>query len=250
MYRQQAVSKIKLLASEVQQKLAITLKPSSPQTSIDLQQSDCYLYAEKGAAACRRLLKVLLQEKLPALGIRECKVLIPQYKGDLGIDQINPYLQELLNPAYQHKAEWDRWGTNFRQDDPVIWLKNEQDQLVNGSELLIHSLALQDDPPTVTFSLDDQLITRPTEETYIALAYALSVHKSQGSEYEAVILLLQPEHRYSFNQRLLYTAITRAARLLIIIGSTDLLESASHNQKQLIRRTSIVRWWQQAQYLP
>ena len=157
------------------------------------------------------------------------------HKGVLGTQNLNQKLQEALNPG--GKWEITRGDTVFRRHDKVMQVRNNYEKEVfNGDIGVIQSIdrerqevvVLHDGGPVIyDFSDLDEIV----------LAYAVSVHKSQGSEYPAVVLPLMPQHYLLLQRNLIYTAVTRARRLVVLVGSKKALAMAVKNESPMTRHT-------------
>jgi exodeoxyribonuclease V alpha subunit len=156
----------------------------------------------------------------PLTGIQ---VLTPMHKGPAGTLNLNQKLQASLNPA---PASGTAGGTGFKAGDKVIHLRNNyQKEVFNGD---IGTIAAADPVRQVlTVDYDGRLVDYDFSETdELALAYAITVHKSQGSEYPAVIVPLITQHYTMLERNLLYTAMTRARRLVVLIGTPKAVQVA------------------------
>jgi exodeoxyribonuclease V alpha subunit len=187
--------------------------------------------------------KDLLRERIPTrLGIRPDEVvdsvqlLTPMHRGLLGTIQLNRELQMLLNPIGQ---PLERGGTVLRVGDKVMQLRNNYDKGVfNGDLGRIMTIDREDGKIQVDF--DDRRVTYEADEAdEIALAYATSIHKSQGSEYPVVILPLHTSHYMMLYRSILYTAVTRGKRLVIVVGSRKALAMAIRNVRVEERNTGL-----------
>ena len=144
------------------------------------------------------------------------------YKGKTGIEALNNALQDELNPLTGRDTSLP---LGLRLNDRVIQLRNNYDKGVfNGDMGRIEDM--DDDESTISIRFDDRLINYSFDELdEVALAYACSIHKSQGSEYPCIIMPMFTEHFLMLKRNLLYTALTRARRLAILIGQPYALES-------------------------
>ncbi|BDC34163.1 ATP-dependent RecD-like DNA helicase [Candidatus Dependentiae bacterium Noda2021] len=182
-------------------------------------------------------LKTIYSKKLAAYGIApdDAMVLVPMNKGTVGTQSINGTLQELLNtnPGVQIVHH----GTRFGLHDRVMQIKNNYDKHVfNGDIGTIHEVNTSDRSLVVQFS--EKLVTYESSDLdELVLAYAISIHKSQGSEYSAVVICLFMQHFTLLARNLLYTAITRAKKLCIIIGQAKAIGMSVTNNKQTLRTT-------------
>ena len=188
-------------------------------------------------------IKELLRERIPAwLGLRpeeivqSVQLLTPMHRGTLGTIQLNRELQSLLNPV---GPSLERGGTILRVRDKVMQLRNNYDKGVfNGDLGRIVSIDREEGKIQVDF--DDKRVAYEADEwDEISLAYATSIHKSQGSEYPVVILPLHTSHYMMLYRSILYTAVTRAKSLVIIVGSRKALGMAIRNVRVEIRNTGL-----------
>ncbi|MGH7886783.1 MAG: ATP-dependent DNA helicase, partial [Candidatus Binatia bacterium] len=188
-------------------------------------------------------IKELLRERIPAwLRIRaeevvqSVQLLTPMHRGMLGTIQLNRELQALLNPIGQ---SLERGGTILRVRDKVMQLRNNYDKGVfNGDLGRIVSIDREDGKIQVDF--DDKRVAYEADEwDEISLAYATSIHKSQGSEYPVVILPLHTSHYMMLYRSILYTAVTRAKSLVIVVGSRKALGMAIRNVRVENRNTGL-----------
>ncbi|MGD2127133.1 MAG: ATP-dependent RecD-like DNA helicase [Desulfobacteraceae bacterium] len=166
--------------------------------------------------------------------LEDIQVLSPMHKGALGTENLNRKLQDVLNPA---EKEITRGERTFRLKDKVMQTRNNYDKEVfNGDIGRITSIDLENQDVIVTF--DGMPVPYDaTELDEIMPAYAISVHKSQGSEYPAVILPLLSQHHLLLQRNLIYTAVTRAKRLVVIVGSKKALATGIRNDKIMRRYT-------------
>lgn len=158
--------------------------------------------------------------------VRDIQVLSPMHKGTVGTIQLNQVLQEALNPQSSPVS-----GIQFRSGDKIMHLKNNYaKEVFNGDIGVISEIDLFKKRLSVNY--DDRLVDYENEEFEdLTLAYAISVHKSQGSEYPAVVIPLMPQHHPLLQRNLLYTAITRGKKLVIIVGTRQALDTAIKNDK-------------------
>ncbi len=158
--------------------------------------------------------------------VRDIQVLTPMHKGTVGTIQLNQVLQEALNSQSAVGA-----GIQFRPGDKVMHLKNNYaKEVFNGDIGVISEIDLSKRRLSVNY--DDRIVDYESEELEdLTLAYAISVHKSQGSEYPAVVIPLMPQHHPLLQRNLLYTAITRGKKLVIIVGTRQALDTAIKNDR-------------------
>jgi exodeoxyribonuclease V alpha subunit len=167
--------------------------------------------------------------------IRDVQVLVPMYKGDSGADALNASLQEDLNPK---SAEVRIGARAFRARDRVIQLRNDYRRNVfNGEIGLVESVSAEEGVMHVRF---DALTSLPSSDwDQVGLAYAITVHKSQGSEYEWVVIPLSTQHAILLDRALFYTAVTRARRGVLLVGQPRALALALRPRSARARRTTL-----------
>jgi exodeoxyribonuclease V alpha subunit len=157
-------------------------------------------------------------------GVNDLQVLAPMYNRQAGIDALNHAMQKEVNPPSESKRELQVGYVTFREGDKILQLKNQpNDDVYNGDiGILIDVIFATDDENKqnrLIVDFDGRIVEYTGELfAHITLAYAISIHKSQGSEYPIVILPVLNEQKIMLQRRLLYTAITRAAKSLILIG--------------------------------
>jgi len=163
----------------------------------------------------------------------EIQVLSPMNKGGLGSRSLNVDLQKVLNPTPSVKIE--QRGVVFGKGDKVMVTANDYDKEVfNGDIGFIKDIDLQEETTTVDF--DGRYVEFSfSEMDILSLAYAISIHKSQGSEYPAIVIPITMQHAVMLKRNLLYTGVTRGKRLVCLIGQRGALEMAIQSQNQSIR---------------
>lgn len=169
----------------------------------------------------------------------EIQVLAPMYRGAAGVSQLNDRLQARLNPADGHKPQKRLFGQLFRPGDKVMQTQNNYDKDVfNGDIGNIFSIDLIEQTLTVDF--EGRAVAYDWNEAdQLLLAYAISVHKSQGSEFPAVVIPLVTQHYLMLQRNLLYTAVTRARKLCVLAGSRRAIHMAVRNDKVTQRHTAL-----------
>ena len=167
----------------------------------------------------------------------EFEVLAPMYKGINGIDNLNLMLQDLFNPKSPKKNEIQVGDVRYREGDKVLQLLNmPDDKIYNGDIGEIVNISKKE--ITVLFD-ESEVVFTPSNFSNFKLGYAISIHKSQGSEFDTVVVPVAESYNKMLYRKLYYTAVTRAKKKLIIIGNLKALSNAAHNNMQDIRKTSI-----------
>jgi exodeoxyribonuclease V alpha subunit len=214
-----------------------------PSTKIEAN-SDFFFMTEENPLHAQQLILDLVQHRLPARygfkALTDIQVLSPMYRGAIGVHVLNQKLQECLNPSLV-QVEWgDRV---FRVGDKVMQTRNNYDKGVfNGDIGWIRRINKEDSTLDVEFleEAGPLMVSYDFHELdELVLAYAVTVHKSQGSEYPVIILPLFREHRMLLQRNLLYTAITRAKRFCVLIGQPAALEMAVRNDRVALRNTAL-----------
>lgn len=192
--------------------------------------SDFYFIAATNPPAAVTTIGQLCIDRIPQRfsldPIREIQVITPMHKGDVGTINLNRALQALLNPKESYSA--NKVGA-FRVGDKVMHLKNNYAKEVFNGDIGTVAVVDQKNGSLVVAYDGRQVDYDRTELDELTLAYAISVHKSQGSEYPAVILPLFTQHYPLLQRNLLYTAITRGKQLVVIVGSTRAIQIALAN---------------------
>lgn len=170
------------------------------------------------------------------IALDEIAVLVPMNRGVVGTQAINYYLQQLLNPQESAKKVMYN-GTTYKIGDRVMQIRNNYDKNVfNGDTGSIGDIDMDEKIVVVNFG-DREVSYEFTEIDELVLAYALSIHKSQGSEYAATIIPIFTSHFALLQRNLLYTAITRSKKLCILIGQPKAIAMAIKNNKGISRKT-------------
>jgi exodeoxyribonuclease V alpha subunit len=202
--------------------------------------SDFYFVEQMNPETAVRTVTDLSRYRIPQQfgfdPIRQTQVITPMHKGLLGTIHLNHMLQKSLNPnPFVMRTE----GLDLKIGDKVMHLKNDyRKEVFNGDSGTIADVDVKNEMVTVNF--DGRLVDYESFElTDLTLAYAITVHKSQGSEYGCVIIPLMPEHRIMLQRNLLYTAVTRGKQLVVIIGSRKAIQTALENDRPRRRSSSL-----------
>jgi exodeoxyribonuclease V alpha subunit len=193
--------------------------------------------------ATNRIVK-LLSESLPKHfrldPINDVQVLSPMHRGVTGVGQLNLALQEALNPAAAGKREWRHGGRVFRVGDKVLQIRNNYEKLVfNGDLGRIKDVDLEEQMLVVDFE-GTRVEYEFLEADELTHAFAMSVHKAQGSEYRAVVIPLLTQHYMLLQRNLLYTGVTRAKTLVVLVGTKRAVAMAVKNNKVAQRNSGLV----------
>jgi exodeoxyribonuclease V alpha subunit len=205
------------------------------------KNSDFYFLAFNDEQKVFDMIMKLSEERIPKkLGLHpsspEIQVISPMYRGLVGVDNLNKELQQRLNPSHEGLKAGNR---EFRIGDKVMQVRNNYDKdIFNGDIGIIKEIDRRIYRIVVDF--EGQLLPYSQEElNELVLAYAISVHKSQGSEYKAVVMPLLTQHYIMLQRNLFYTALTRAKNLSCVIGSYKALHIAIKNDKPVQRNCRV-----------
>jgi exodeoxyribonuclease V alpha subunit len=231
-FRQARQSRIVVNAHRVQQGLFPELQ------TVGERVQDFYFIEKEDPEEVLQIIVKLCTERIPQRfkldAIEEVQVLSPMHRGAVGAQRLNGVLQEALNPQ---KQGLERGGQALRLNDKVMQIRNNYDKDVfNGDLGRVRKIDMENQ--TVDVEIDGRLVPYDFSELdELALAYAISVHKAQGSEYPAVVLPLLTQHFIMLQRNLLYTAITRGRKLVVVVGSKKALAIAVKNDKTQKRFT-------------
>jgi exodeoxyribonuclease V alpha subunit len=169
----------------------------------------------------------------------DIQVLSPMHRGAAGVGELNRRLQAALNPPAQGKAEYRRGAHAFRAGDRVMQIRNNYDKEVYNGDMG-RIVALDAVNQALAVGVDDQQVGYEFSELdELVHAYAVSVHKSQGSEYRAVVVPVLTQHYVMLQRNLLYTAVTRARELVVLVGSRRAIAIAVGNDQIMARHTAL-----------
>ena len=222
---------------------------------LNARDSDFFFLRETSAEDVTQTLLDLVTRRLPkayGLAPTEIQVLSPTRRAELGTVELNRRLQAALNPPAPGKREFKNAGSTFREGDKIMQTRNnyniawDREEGEGGLGVFNGDIGevVQVDPSTRTALLrfDDRRAEYSFDMAVeLELAYAVTVHKAQGSEFEAVILPLLGGSRNLYYRNLLYTAVTRAKRLLIVLGSGESVMNMVDNNKKMKRYTGLAR---------
>ena len=210
------------------------------------EKSDCYfIEIEDPALIVDVLVKSVVSSLPKSFGydpLRDIQVLAPMNRGQVGANSLNNLLQEALNPSIPGHPELVRGSRSLRVGDKVIQrVNNYKLEVFNGDMGTIEAMDLIDQLVAVRFG--DRLVTYDYADLMeLAHGYCVTVHKSQGSEYPAVVLPLHTSHFRMLSRNLLYTALTRARKTVVMIGSTRAIGIAMRATEAESRYTGLTDW--------
>ncbi len=171
---------------------------------------------------------------------KDFQILAPMYKTICGIDEINKKLQDIFNPKSKTKKEMRIGEVVFREGDKVIQLTNMPDDNVYNGDIGIISRITSSPKKEIEIEFDYNSVRyTPSNFSNFRLAYAISIHKAQGSEFSIVIMPVVRNYNKMLYRKLVYTGITRSKKKLFLIGNLDALDVAVANTESDIRRTTV-----------
>ena len=205
--------------------------------------SDFYFIRQDDPERCAAMIVDLVKNHIPRRfgfdAIDQIQVLTPMHKGSAGSGNLNHLLQEALNPQPLCLKRGDR---EYRLDDKVMQLRNNYDKDVfNGDIGRICVVNTEDKKLTVRFDDEKNVIYDFNELDELVPAYAISIHKSQGSEYQAVVIPVLTQHYVLLQRNLIYTGVTRGKKLVILVGASKALTIAIKNNKMQKRFTYLAQ---------
>ena len=227
--------------------------------TLDNKSMDFFFLKRQDPNVIISVLLTLIQKKLPKYVEAtpyDIQVLTPTRKGLLGVERLNGILQQYLNPPTKEKKEKEFAGTIFREGDKVMQIKNNYQLeweiknryglpldkgtgIFNGDMGIIKSMNLYAENMVVEFDDCREVEYSFKQMEELELAYAITIHKSQGSEYPAVVMPVWPGPRMLMNRNLLYTAVTRARRCVTMVGSEDTFYQMAENMNEQTRYSGL-----------
>lgn len=235
-YRQSDNSYIPLLAKEI--------KEHNLSTNY-LTKKDDYNFLEADSKNIKNYIKQVVEKSIKkGLNTHELQILAPMYKGENGIDNLNLLMQELFNPKDESKKEIVINQVLFREKDKVLQLVNNPDcNVYNGDIGYIVSIDTIYKPrktDIITIDFDGNYVEYKKEDmNFIKHAYAITIHKSQGSEFSHVIMPVSKNYNKMLYNKLIYTGVSRAKKSLVIIGEKTSFEMAVNNDYSNHRKTTL-----------
>ena len=238
-FRQAAASRIVTSAHAINQGRMPDLAPQ--------RDSDFFFLEASSPETITETVIGLVKTRLPARygfdSIQDIQVLTPMNRNSLGTRALNHALQNALNPPNELKFEIERFGQTFRVGDKVLQAMNDYDKEVfNGDLGVITAMELDPIKVRVRFDGGREALYEPGELDALRPAYAMTIHKSQGSEFPCVVLPVSTQHFVLLERSLIYTAVTRARRLVVLVGDENALRLAVQKQESRRRWTCLREW--------
>ncbi len=232
-FRQAATSRIIVNAHRI----------NSGELPLREKESDFHLIEREDAERIAATVVELVTRRIPAKegcdAKNDIQVLCPMNRGSLGTSAMNRLLQDALNPLRDGVAVIERFGWEFRPGDKVIQLRNNYDKEVfNGDIGRVRSIDLQERELVVGYDGRDAVYDF-NELDEVAPAYAITIHKSQGSEFPVVVMPLAMQHFLLLQRNLLYTGVTRGRRLVVIVGEGRAVQTAVRSVESKRRHTGL-----------
>ena len=215
-----------------------------PHVKATKDESDFYfIEAEHGDDIINKII-IMIKDRIPKRfnldPINDIQVLCPMQRGGAGARSLNVELQKILNPDYENGVT--KFGQIFAPGDKVMQTENNYDKdIYNGDVGIISSINKQDQELLINF-YNREVTYDYTDLDQISLAYATSIHKSQGSEYPAVIIPITMQSYMMLRRNLIYTAITRGKKLVVLIGQKKALAMAVKNNTSANRYSKLKEW--------
>lgn len=226
---------------------------------LDNKSRDFFFLKRQEPNVIISVMLTLIQKKLPKYvnaGIYDIQVMTPMRKGLLGVERLNQILQQYLNPPSPEKSEREYADRLFREGDKVMQIKNNYQLewkiqtkygltvdkgqgVFNGDMGVVREINTYEETITVEYDEHRQVFYPYSMMDELELAYAITVHKSQGSEYPAVVIPLLQGPRQLYHRNLLYTAVTRAKKCVTLVGSEAVFQEMIRNNQDQKRNTSL-----------
>jgi exodeoxyribonuclease V alpha subunit len=205
------------------------------------ENSDFFFFQEKNAEKLIDLMVELVSKRVPDHfnfdSMKDIQILTPMRKNKLGADNLNTIVQDKLNPAEPDKPSMKYMGNEFRLGDRVMQLTNNYEKDVFNGDI---GFIIDIEKKKLCVNIDGRDVWYEREELDdLTHAYVSSIHKSQGSEYPAVIIIMHKGHYRMLQRNLIYTAVTRGRQLVILIGDPNAINMAIGNNQIQERRTTL-----------
>lgn len=222
-------------------KLAIEIK-NNELSEYFLEPKGDYQFLKCSKLSLREnLKKICIQLVEKGYGYRRLQILAPMYHGENGIDNLNIELQNIFNPPSRVKKEIEYGDVIYRQNDKVLQLVNQpDDNIYNGDIGIIKDIITSDNKTEILIDFDgNEVLYKQSDFNKFKHGFIISIHKSQGSESEMIILPICTSYNRMLYRKLLYTAVTRAKKKLIVIGEPTAFIACVQNNNEYIRETSL-----------
>lgn len=212
--------------------------------SIGMVRNDFFFFGVAEPEEAAEMIVDIVARRIPRkfnVPIANIQVLSPMHRGTAGVSALNQKLQTALNPLIYGNPEYRSGNRVFRPGDRVLQLRNNYDKDVfNGDVGQIEQIDLENGEVRVDFE-GSSVSYEISELDELTLAYAISVHKSQGSEYPVVVMPVLTQHYMMLQRNLLYTAITRAQKMVVLVGTRKALAMAVKNNKIAARWSALAQ---------
>nr|MBP3258389.1 ATP-dependent RecD-like DNA helicase [Bacilli bacterium] len=231
LYRQNEDSYIVTLASEIKDN---NISENFKEPRMDYVFLPCTSYMIK--ESIKNIINKMIDKDI---NMNKVQVMAPMYKGEVGIDNLNKVLQDTINPSSNDKLELKSGDILYREGDKILCLLNmPDDNVYNGDIGYIVQIDVSKNELYVSFDGNVVKFT-PKDFNKITLGYIISIHKSQGSEFDTVILPMSNSYNRMLYRKLIYTGVTRAKRKLILLGEADAFLYAVSNNREEVRHTDL-----------
>ncbi len=190
-----------------------------------------------------QLAKIVEELLIKGYSLDDLIVLAPRYNFNLGIDDLNQFLQNICNPSDQFKKEIKIGIKVFKEGDKILQLKNQPDDDVYNGDIGILVEIDDSDPhnPSLIVDFDGNFVEYTSDGFQnITLAYCISIHKAQGNEYPIVVMPIIKSHTYMLNRQLLYTGVSRAKKALILLGNYQVFLDGVAKENVFLRNSSLL----------
>ena len=229
LYRQDEDSYINELALEIK---------NNELSNVMLPRSDYQFLECSGYSLIKNLKNICIKIIKNGYDYKRLQIMAPMYKGMNGIDNLNKNLQEIFNPKDAHKEEIHIDGVIYRENDKILQLVNmPEENIFNGDIGIISKIIKSKNELLINFD-GNEVAYKLKDMIKIRHGFVISIHKSQGSEFDFVILPIVHEYNRMLYKKLIYTGVTRAKKKLILIGDFNAFNYAVNNSMEYIRKTT------------
>lgn len=206
-----------------------------------LQKKEDYNFIKCSSDNIQMLVnQILIKAKEKEICADNIQILAPIYRGSAGIHSLNEVMRNLYNPKDFERREYKFNDAIFREGDKVIYLVNDSELGISNGDIGYILKIIKNEKMSFIVSFDDKNVTFERKHlNHLAHAYAITVHKSQGSEFENVIMPISEDYGNMLFNKLLYTGVSRAKKSLILVGDENVLSRAILNNKPSLRNSSL-----------